>query len=326
MNPWRDLGRLPREVWILFAATLINRAGTMAMPFLVLYLTKSLGLPASRAGLALACYGVGALVTSPLAGRLCDYVGALRIMKLSLLLTGAILLAFPLAQSFPVILAMTFVWAVLSEAFRPASLVITADVVAPEQLKPAFALSRLAVNLGMSIGSAIGGFLAMVSFPALFFVDGATAILAGIVLAASRWRTRQPAASPETKPKEESGGLIRGASALTDYRFLYFLMALIPVGIVFFQQVSALPLYMVRDLGLPESAFGMLIPINTVLVVLVEVPLNTAMARWSHRWTLVLGTFLFAVGFGGLMFATGFLSICGSVSAAMLGGLFETRR
>jgi hypothetical protein len=47
MNPWRSLGGLPREVWTLFTAVLINRAGTMALPFLVLYLTQSLGFPCS---------------------------------------------------------------------------------------------------------------------------------------------------------------------------------------------------------------------------------------------------------------------------------------
>ena len=39
MNPWRGLGGLPREVWLLFATNLINRAGMMVLPFLVLYLT-----------------------------------------------------------------------------------------------------------------------------------------------------------------------------------------------------------------------------------------------------------------------------------------------
>jgi hypothetical protein len=31
---------LPSDVWIIFATSLVNRAGMMALPFLVLYLTK----------------------------------------------------------------------------------------------------------------------------------------------------------------------------------------------------------------------------------------------------------------------------------------------
>ena len=52
MNIWRSLKGLPRGVWVLSGATLINRVGTMVLPFLVLYLTDELGFTAPRAGLS----------------------------------------------------------------------------------------------------------------------------------------------------------------------------------------------------------------------------------------------------------------------------------
>ena len=63
MNPWRGLKNLPHEIWILFAATLVNRAGTMVLPFLVLYITQTLGISPGRAALALTVYGIAALIT-----------------------------------------------------------------------------------------------------------------------------------------------------------------------------------------------------------------------------------------------------------------------
>lgn len=319
MNPWRGLRNLPREVWILSAATLINRAGTMALPFLVLYLTQRLGFSAGRAGFTFTIYGVGALVTSPIAGRLCDRFGALRIVKLSLLLSGLVVLAFPLARSFAVILIMTMLWAVLSEAFRPAGMAITAELVPPEQRKPAFALSRLAINLGMSIGPAVGGFLATVSFPALFFVDGTTSILAGLVLVGSSWPTVRQGTPPAMRSETNVIASIRRPGVLSDGRFLYFLIALIPIMVVFFQHVAAMPLYLVRDLHLQQSIYGMLITLNTVLIILLEVPLNTAMAHWPHRRGLALGAFLCGAGFGGLAFATEVWGVAGTVVIWTLG-------
>ena len=53
LNPWRGLRGLPSDVWIIFATSLVNRAGMMALPFLVLYLTKYQYMPASLAGLAI---------------------------------------------------------------------------------------------------------------------------------------------------------------------------------------------------------------------------------------------------------------------------------
>src|SRR5215212_8859104 len=100
MNIWRSLKGLPRGVWVLAAATLINRAGTMVLPFLVLYLTQELGFSAPRAGFALAIYGAGAIIAAPLAGRLSDSIGPLPVMRASLLLAGLLLLIFPFVRGF----------------------------------------------------------------------------------------------------------------------------------------------------------------------------------------------------------------------------------
>ena len=100
---------------------------------------------------------------------------------------------------------------------------------------------------------------------------------------------------------------------LRDYHFLYFLLALIPVEIVFFQSHAAMPLFLVRDLGLSPSVYGTLFAVNTVIIVLLEVPLNAAMANWPHRPALALGSFLFGAGFGALAFVTGFWSAAATV-------------
>ncbi len=301
-------------MWILSAATLVNRSGTMVLAFLVLYVTHTLGVTPPRAALALMVYGFAALVAVPMAGILSDRVGPLPIMKASLFLTGFLLLLFPLAKSYGAILVMTFAFAVLNESVRPASLSMVSDLVAPAQRKSAFALSRLAANLGMSVGPAIGGILAVYSFRWLFLVDGATSILAGAVLALAPMRKfgREKTHEPEWADAADLGREIEADSvtplaalhpatdlrAFRNPRMLYFLAAMIPVQLVFFQLTSTLPLFLVRYLQFPESVFGTIFTVNTLLIVALEVPLNTAMAHWTHRRTLMLGAFLYAVGFG----------------------------
>ena len=299
-HPWRGLERLPRAAWVLSLVTLVNRAGTMVLPFLVLYLTEGLGFDADRAGAVLAVYGAGAIVAAPAAGWLSDRVGPLRLMTAALVVSGGLLLALPLARSFAAVAAAVFLWAFTAEAFRPASLAVMTDVVEADQRKAGYALQRLAINLGMSIGPVVGGFLATVSFVFLFLVDGATSIVAGAMLVAAfrSGRVARVDEGPAVAAEPSRWG------ALADRRMLVFLAGAFPIAVVFFQNMAAMPLHLVRGLGYSESAFGLLLAINPVMIVFLEVPLNLAMADWPHARTLVLGSLLTAAGFGALAFAT----------------------
>jgi len=57
----------------------------------------------------------------------------------------------------------------------------------------------------------------------------------------------------------------------------------------------------------------MLFVVNTLIIVAVEVPLNLAMARWSHRNATMLGVLLFAIGFGALGIVHGAMAIAATV-------------
>jgi MFS family permease len=269
----------------------------MVLPFLVLYLTRELGFSLARAGSMLAAYGASAIVFGPIGGRLSDRIGALPVMRVSLIASGLVLLLFPLARSFAAVAAMTVLWAGCAEMFRPASLAAITHVVAPEQRRQAFALNRLAINLGMSIGPALGGFLATVSFHAMFVVDAVTTLLAGTLLAVTPWRAFS---GVNSEAPNRQGPRIGPATILHDGRFLVFLAGVILVGIVFFQHESALPLYLVQYLHLSPAFYGMLFTINTLLIVGLEVPIVTATAHWPNRRSLIIGCFLFAIGFGAL--------------------------
>jgi len=304
VNPWRGLAGLPRELWVLFTATLVNKAGSMVLVFFVLYLTRDAGLSVPQASLMMLLYGTGALVTAPVAGRLSDRLGPILIMRGSLLLSGVVMLAFPFARGLTPIVVATLLLSMTAEAFRPANLTIMGDLVSPEKRKTAFALNRLAINLGMSVGPALGGFLATVSFRWLFLVNGGTALAAGAILAASSFPKHRR--SPELRQLEEAVAphLRLPPGAHRDPRLLYFLAAMFPVSFVFFQHISTMPLYLVKDLKLSAASYGLLFTVNTLLIVFLEVGINTSTAHWPHRRTLALGCALCGLGFGALAWAS----------------------
>ena len=264
----------------------------MVLPFIALYANQILNVSKSDAGLVLAAYGIGAFISSPFSGKLSDKIGAMRLMTISLITTGLFLFIYSFVTDFTLFLALTFVWAILSEAFRPASMAFISDEISSDRRKTAFALQRLAINLGMSIGPVVGGILSTINFHLLFYINGFTSLTAGIFLLFSHFEKHDTA----QKKAEEILPAVpnQKVSVFSDRKLIYFLLALIPVEIVFFQHIGALPLFIVSDLGYTNAVFGLLTAVNTVLIIFIEVPLNDSMRNWDDRKSLALGAFLSA--------------------------------
>src|SRR5438552_483924 len=78
----RNVRELPRAAWLLVAGSFVNRFASFAVVFLVLYLTRR-GISPARAGLAVAVWGVGAVLASLIGGHLADRVGRRHTVVLS---------------------------------------------------------------------------------------------------------------------------------------------------------------------------------------------------------------------------------------------------
>ena len=292
-NPWRGLGRLPAAVKAICAAGLINRAGTMVLPYIAVWLIESRGFTAGEAGFAATCYGAGAFFAAPLGGRLADRWGAVVVMRAGLAAAGLSILILPFLGPRWVLYFGVFLWAALGEVFRPANLVALSTLVAAEDRKIALSLGRLAVNLGMSIGPALGGVLISVSYSLMFIVDGATSLAAAVWL----WLVVRV-----DTPRKVARASSSSKSTRLDFRLIYFLVAFAPLGLVFVQHHTVLLLFLVEELHQPKAVYGLLMTINTLLIVSTEVRLNFAMQRWRASRALPLAALLLGVGFVPLAF------------------------
>lgn len=297
VNPWCGLRGLPREVWLVCASTLINRLGTMALPFLVLYLTEGRRWTPAEAGYGMMVYGAGALTAGPFSGRLADRLGHVHVLKASLWSSGALLLLLPFASTKPLLFALIFLWAGLTQAFWPSAMALLTGLAAPEQRKAVFALHRLSVNLGMAVGPAMGGLIAHHSYRWVFWTDGLSTLAGATLLSLLLKAPPAPSLPHDHAP---------GGSPWRDRHLLFLLLPFIPALMVFFQIEGTLPLWVVRDLGLGSRFFGILFTVNTLLIVVLEVPLNLAMGHWRHGRLLLLGSLCLAVGFGLTAWATSY--------------------
>lgn len=281
---------LPREVWLLSGALLVNRAGTMVLPFLTLYLTIDLGLTAVRAGQIIGCFGLGSMVGSYAGGWLSDRMSPLRVQQLSLFASGAGFLAFTRLESFASLAVGIFVVAAVSDALRPALMVAVAHYSPPEVSKRSFALIRLAANLGMGVGPAIAGLLAHYSYFWLFVGDAATCWMAGLILVFTF-------GAGVRLPEDESVVTAPlGRSPWRDGPFLVFLLLIMVLAMTFFQVWTAMPLFLRAFYGASERAIGLLLSINALLIALTEMLVIRAVEHFDALRTVGVGAFLVGAG------------------------------
>jgi MFS family permease len=287
----RNIKELPRPAWFLVSGNFINWFASFAIVFLVLYL-RGRGYSFAEAGSAVAAYGLGEILAGAVGGHLADRFGRRDTMVVSMFASAATILSLYFARSYAVILVVAFLAGVATESWRPASRALMSDLVPQGQRVTAFALVRLAGNLGIAAGGAVAGFMANRSFFWVFVLDAATSTAFGLItlLALPHGRRTQ------RQEEGEAGGY---RAALADRTFLIFLGASVLISFVYFQgQGATLPLHVVEFAGLTPAHFGLLLTLNGALVVLLELPISSLTMRRPAKQMIAAGFLLVGVGFG----------------------------
>jgi MFS family permease len=308
---------LPREVWLLAGALLVNRAGTMVLPFLSLYLTHDLGLTASQAGLVISAFGLGSMAGSSIGGWLSDRMDPLRVQELSLIASGLGFLVFTLLHSMTALVVGVLVLATISEGFRPALMASVAHRSRPENRARAFALIRLAANLGMSVGPAAAGLLAATRYVWIFVGDALTCWAAAAVLAA----TLTVAERPGRDRGQQGPGADR--SPWIDPPFLAFMALLVLLAMAFFQVWATMPLYLRSFYGMSERSIGLLLALNALLIVLFEMPLIRAVEGRDRMRVVGLGALLVGAGLALLAAGPGWTPALASMVVLTVGEMLS---
>src|SRR6478672_3798324 len=172
---------LTKSIWWLSLVIFVNRCGTMVIPFLTVYLTFK-GFSLEEAGYVMAAFGAGAIVGSYIGGRLTDKFGFFYVQFFSLLMNGILFIVLGQMHTILQFVVCIFILSSLGESFRPANAAAIAHYSTEDNRIRSYSLNRLAINLGWSIGPAIGGLLASINYSWLFIVDGATCIAASLLL------------------------------------------------------------------------------------------------------------------------------------------------
>lgn len=283
-------GGLSQEAWMLALVMFLNRSGSMVLPFLSIYVTGPLGFSLEQAGYILGAFGLGSMAGAFLGGWLSDKIGNFNVQFFSLTLGGALFLCIPLFTRFETLAVAIFIASTVIECLRPANSASVAVYAKPENITRAFSLNRMALNLGFSIGPAVGGLLATISYSWLFIADGFTCIAAGILFY-FYFRKKSP-----RNPEAEQKTLLTAIASPSPYKDVPFLVFVGLTGLfalVFFQFFFTLPIYYREAYSLSEAQIGGLLAFNGLIVFSAEMILVYLLEHRFRLWRIIVtGTLL----------------------------------
>lgn len=258
----------PKEIWVLTLITFINRAGTMVVPFLSKYMKENLHFTYSQIGWVMVCFGVGSIIGTWLSGKLIDTIGFYKVMVFSLFTSGIVFFMLQYATTFKALCFGILVLTSIADMFRPAMLVSLNTYTKKENRVRSLTLVRAAVNLGFLFGPALAGLIIMqIGYEYLFYVDGATCILAIIVFVLFVKEKKLP-----FKLKKNNIGVEKFPIFKDKPFLLHFIISMI-TGILFFQIFTTLPLYHKEQFNMSEFDSGLLLSMNGLLILFFELPI-----------------------------------------------------
>jgi MFS family permease len=301
---YRDL---PRPIYILFLAQVVNSLGHFVLPFLTLFLTVRIGLPADKAGLFLFLSTMSFVPGSLLGGKLADHIGRKKLMVISEILGAAMFIpcAFlgdSLLVPFFIIFANLFFGAAI-----PCFRAITADLSVQETRKPAFSLLYLGHNIGFAVGPMIAGFLFNRYMMWIFLGDAITTLLS-VVLVILYVPETIPAIADHKKYEDKNntekavdGNIFK---ALGSRPFLVgFIVITFFLSLLYSQFTFGLPMQVNEVFGeVGPRLFGFVMTANALVVIFLTTPIITLTKNMKPIVSVALGGFLYSIGFGVLYF------------------------
>ena len=285
----------------MWLAVLVTWIGRFVVPLMSVFLTQDIGLSASTAGLVVALYGAGGIVSTLLGGVLADRLGRKRTLLLSQTLTVLTVVFVPLTEDPAVVAVLLTLLGLVSGAAHPAITTLITDLVPASLRRRAFAYEYWAVNLGYAIGPALAGLLAVHGYGLLFWGEavmmGVAAVLVGAFVAdphRSRRAGRPGAAAGDGSPAPARRGT---GTVLRDRPFVVFTLLMLGYGLVYAQSTTTLPVVMAQQ-GFSTAQYGLLLTINGLLLVALQLPTARLLARWSRTAVLIVSVLVTGVGFG----------------------------
>jgi len=298
----------PQQFWIVVGSNFIDRVGgALIFPFFALYITKKFQVGMTEVGLLFALFSIADMFGNMIGGALTDYLGRKGMIIMGLIISALTSLTMGFVQQLEWFYVMGVISGLFATAAGPAHQAMLTDILPEKKRAEGFGVMRVAMNLSVAIGPAIGGFIASYSYLILFIADTVTSLITALIVYLVVEESK-----PEEKVEEAD---IRGFKetfigygiVLKDRKFMLFVIISTIATIVYSQMYSTLSVYL-RDVhGIPESGYGWLMTLNAGMVVLFQFMITRKISKHPPMLIMALGSLFYVIGFGMYGFVSAYL-------------------
>ncbi|MGB3401554.1 MAG: MFS transporter [Microcoleaceae cyanobacterium] len=296
------LPQLNPQVWILALGRLLSQIGSgFTLFYAPIFFVNQVGLSATAVGIGIGSGQISGIIGRILGGSFSDSPqwGRRRTLILSAIISAVASFVLASAQDFFTVVLGNLILGLGIGLYWPSTEAVIADLTVGKQRSEAYAISRLADNIGLQIGIILAGILiATTSAYRLLFVVNAISfvVYAGVIFVGIK-ETNQ---SIDKKSSPKKIKLIESwKKALSDKILLSFVAVNILFTLYISQVHTALPLYLnnyVKPQLSPTTISG-LFTAHITISVLFQLPVARLLSRWSHPTALMISSSIWGIGF-----------------------------
>ncbi len=291
--------KYPPQFWLMFVGMLLATLGaSMIWPYLLIYASERLNAPLAQVGSLFTINAIMGLLAALLAGPVVDTWGRKGVLVVSLLGAGGVYLALGWATRWWQFALLMAFWGLFSPLYRVGGDAMLADLVSPERRPEAYALLRMANNLGVAVGPAIGGFLAATSYHLAFYAaaGGFTIYALLLLFAAHETLPGQGRLAWDAVRRAALEYLQVAADRALRGMLLAYLLAVMAAALMWI----FLSLYLKTRFGIPESQFGWLATTNATMVVAFQFAVTRRTEKFASLRVMAAGAALYGLGIGSM--------------------------
>jgi MFS family permease len=288
---------MPKAIWILVIGMSINITGaSFIWPLNTIYMSRELGQSLTVAGSVLTINALAGVIGNLIGGKLFDKIGGFRTIISGVLI--AMTSAFTLAATYGSFTA--YVLCLIGLGFGAGMMIpcmyALAGSVWPEGGRRPFNAMYVSQNVGIALGSAVGGLLASVRFD-LVFIGNGLLYSAFLILALVYFRHLQG-----QRGQQRSSSVFEKAEIL-EHKRRFKALALLCAGflicwIAYAQWASTIAAY-TQDIGIPLPYYSLLWTINGAMIVFCQPLIKFFINRFVHslKAQIYTGLFIFMGAF-----------------------------